>query len=396
MLTEQLPLTKQTYANQYRTVRNHSENICRYLETEDFVVQPIVDVSPPKWHLGHTTWFWETFVLVPNLPGYQIFHEDFSFVFNSYYETVGKRVLRTDRGNLSRPTVADVYRYRAHVDVHMERFLTESELSPELSSIIDLGLNHEQQHQELLITDIKYILGHNPLFPSLDLSAATLNFTNPSSRIGQDIYLSEGVYTIGYTGEDFCFDNELGVHKVYLTEAVISTDLVTNAEYIEFIEAGGYQNFRYWLSDGWAWVKANGIYAPLYWYKIDGQWYNYTFDGLQPVQPDEAVCHVSHFEADAYARWCGQRLPTEFEWEAANERFEWGHRWEWTSSAYLPYPGFKTAEGAVGEYNGKFMSSQMVLRGASVATPDGHARPTYRNFFQPDKRWQYTGIRLAK
>ena len=396
MLTEQLPLTKQTYASQYRTVRDHSENICRYLQTEDYVVQPIVDVSPPKWHLGHTTWFWETFVLVPNLPGYQIFHEDFSFVFNSYYETVGRRVLRTDRGNLSRPTVADVYRYRAYVDVHMERFLTETEGSPELGSIIDLGLNHEQQHQELLITDIKYILGHNPLFPSLDLSAAGINGDNTPVRIGQDIRLSEGVYTIGYTGDDFCFDNELGIHKVYLNETIISTDLVTNAEFIEFIEAGGYQNFRFWLSDGWAWVKANAIQAPLYWYKIDGQWHSYTFDGLQPVSPNEPVCHVSHYEADAYARWCGQRLPTEFEWEAANERFEWGLRWEWTGSAYLPYPGFKTAEGAVGEYNGKFMSSQMVLRGASVATPDGHARPTYRNFFQPDKRWQYTGIRLAK
>lgn len=402
MQTEQLPLTLATYADRYRSVRVHSENICRYLETEDYVVQPIVDVSPPKWHLGHTTWFWETFVLVPNVPNYAIFHEDFSFVFNSYYETVGKRVLRTDRGNLSRPTVAEVYRYRAHVDVHMEQYLAGADLPPDLLNLIDLGLNHEQQHQELLITDIKYILGHNPLFPTLDLTDASGGFngsTNaaiPNWVTGNEISLSEGLYTIGYSGNDFCFDNELSVHKVYLNGATLDAELVTNAQFIDFIEAGGYQNFRYWLSDGWAWVKGNRIEAPLYWYKIDGQWHSYTFDGLKPVVLEEPVCHVSYYEADAYARWCGKRLPTEFEWEAANAYFNWGQRWEWTNSAYLPYPGFQTAEGAVGEYNGKFMSSQMVLRGASLATPIGHARSTYRNFFQPDKRWQFTGIRLAR
>ena len=402
MQTEQLPLTQLTVADRYRSVRAHSENICRYLETEDYVVQPIVDVSPPKWHLGHTTWFWETFVLVPNVPAYAIFHEDFSFVFNSYYETVGKRVLRTDRGNLSRPTVAEVYRYRAHVDVHMEQYLEEADLPPDLLQLIDLGLHHEQQHQELLITDIKYILGHNPLFPTLDLTDASgglnssANAELPREVTNQEIHLSEGLYTIGYSGNDFCFDNELSVHKVYLNGAMLDTELVTNGGFIEFIDAGGYQNFRYWLSDGWAWVKGNRIDAPLYWYKIDGQWYSYTFDGLKPVVLEEPVCHVSYYEADAYARWCGKRLPTEFEWEAANAYFNWGQRWEWTNSAYLPYPGFQTAEGAVGEYNGKFMSSQMVLRGASVATPAGHARSTYRNFFQPDKRWQFTGIRLAR
>lgn len=388
------------YAERYRTVRTYSETICHHLETEDYVVQPVVDVSPPKWHLGHTTWFWETFVLVPNLPAYNVFHDDFSFVFNSYYEAVGKRVLRTDRGNLSRPTVANIYRYRAYVDRHMERLLTENDLSPTLKAIIDLGLNHEQQHQELLLTDIKYILGHNPLFPALDLSEATDYQKRlqalPASSYRPNIPIEEGVYTIGYSGNGFCFDNELGVHNVYLNNTTLASTLITNAEYMAFIDAGGYQHFRYWLSDGWAWVKENAIQAPLYWHQIEGQWYNYTFDGLQMVNPDEPVCHVSHYEADAYARWCGKRLPTEFEWEAANDRFEWGRRWEWTGSAYLPYPGFTIAEGAAGEYNGKFMSNQMVLRGASIATPEGHARPTYRNFFQPDKRWQYTGIRLAK
>lgn len=384
-------IAEQTLTEQYVRVRTHSEAICRGLETEDYVVQPILDVSPPKWHLGHTTWFWETFILVPNLPGYRVFHDDFSFVFNSYYESVGKRVLRTDRGNLSRPTVAAIYAYRAYVDEQMSRFLDTSDISGELSALIQLGLNHEQQHQELLITDIKYILGHNPLFPTIEMPLQVHEHMPKKS----DARIEEGVYPIGYAGNGFCFDNELAPHKVYLNSAVLSGNLVTNSDYMTFIEAGGYQQFRYWLSDGWAWVKANQVQAPLYWHRIDGQWWSYTFDGLQPVSQDEPVCHISYYEADAYARWKGHRLPTEFEWEAAASQLNWGQRWEWTNSAYLPYPGFTTAEGAVGEYNGKFMSGQMVLRGASVATPEGHSRPTYRNFFQPDKRWQCTGIRLA-
>ncbi|MFD2572873.1 ergothioneine biosynthesis protein EgtB [Spirosoma soli] len=387
-------IAEQTLTDQYLRVRAHSEVICRGLETEDYVVQPIADVSPPKWHLGHTTWFWETFLLAPNVPDYCIFHEDFSFVFNSYYETVGRRVLRTDRGNLSRPTVAGVYEYRAYVDEQMSRFLDTAPISADLLALIQLGLNHEQQHQELLITDIKYILGHNPLFPAVDMPVVEHQAESSNSPVE----ISEGIYTIGYQGDPagFCFDNELAPHKVYLNNTVLSGNLVTNGEYIDFIKAGGYQNFRFWLSDGWAWVKANGIQAPLYWYSIEGVWHNYTFDGLTPVDPDGLVCHVSQYEADAYARWKNQRLPTEFEWEAAADQLNWGSRWEWTNSAYLPYPGFSTAEGAVGEYNGKFMSGQIVLRGGSVATPDGHSRPTYRNFFQPDKRWQYTGIRLVK
>jgi len=391
-------IAEQTLTQQYYHVRLHSEAICRGLETEDYVVQPVVDVSPPKWHLGHTTWFWETFVLKPNVLDYRIFHADFSYVFNSYYETVGKRVLRTDRGNLSRPTVAGVYAYRAYVDEQMSRFLDTAELSSDLHALILLGLNHEQQHQELLITDIKYILGHNPLLPAIEMP-----FLEHQSQLPRpDAVLAEGIYTIGYRPEDgqdggsFYFDNEVGLHKVYLNQTTLSGNLVTNEEYLTFIESGGYQNFRHWLSDGWAWVKANGIQAPLYWHRIDGEWWYYTVDGLRLVDLDAPVCHVSHYEADAYARWSGHRLPTEFEWEASSPQLNWGARWEWTNSAYLPYPGFITAEGAVGEYNGKFMSGQMVLRGASVATPESHSRATYRNFFQPDKRWQYTGIRLVK
>lgn len=397
-------IAEYTITEQYLRVRAHSEAICQGLETEDYVVQPIIDVSPPKWHLGHSTWFWETFVLLPHAPGYRLFHDDFSYVFNSYYETVGKRVLRTDRGNLSRPTVSGVYAYRAYVDEHMTRFLDASEYSSDLRTLIELGLNHEQQHQELLITDIKYILGHNPLLPAIDMSA----IAQPKyHRSAVPVTVTEGIHVIGYANQNrplagsFHFDNELGRHNVYLNTTTLSGNLVTNGEYEEFIRSGGYQNFRYWLSDGWAWVNANHTQAPLYWHQIEGAWWYYTFEGLQRVDPDAPVCHVSQYEADAYARWRGSRLPTEFEWEAAathptRGELNWGSRWEWTNSAYLPYPGFITTEGAVGEYNGKFMSGQMVLRGASVATPEGHSRPTYRNFFQPDKRWQFTGIRLVR
>lgn len=400
-------IAEQTTTEQYLRVRAHSEAICQGLDTEDYVVQPVVDVSPPKWHLGHTTWFWETFVLLPHAPSYQAFHDDFSYVFNSYYETVGKRVLRTDRGNLSRPTVAGVYAYRAYVDEYMSRFLDTADLSDNLYVLIQLGLNHEQQHQELLITDIKYILGHNPLLPAIDMSAVLQPETNRNEySLNSPITIAEGIYTVGYANQNdpvsgsFHFDNEQGRHKVYLNTTMLSGNLVTNGEYEEFIRSGGYQNFRHWLSDGWAWVNASHVQAPLYWHQVEGKWWNYTFDGLQPVDPDAPVCHVSQYEADAYARWRGSRLPTEFEWEAAavhptRGALPWGSRWEWTNSAYLPYPGFTTAEGAVGEYNGKFMSGQMVLRGASIATPEGHSRPTYRNFFQPDKRWQFTGIRLV-
>jgi formylglycine-generating enzyme required for sulfatase activity len=418
---------------QYRTVRKTSENICRPLQKEDYVVQPVVDVSPPKWHLGHITWFWEAFVLIPHSPGYKPCNPDYNFVFNSYYETIGARVVRTDRGNLSRPSVDEVYAYRRYVDAAMEK-LIDAGVGPQLESLIVLGLNHEQQHQELLYTDIKYILGHNPLFPAYsdkDLAGSVQPSSQPSAqpsfhpseRIGARsepssqpeagvtaaiaarqivdgqpasfLFIPAGIYEIGYPGNGFCFDNELGRHKVYLDDFRIARDLVTNGEYLEFIEAGGYTNFVWWHAEGWDWVKKNAIAAPLYWHKIDGQWQEYTLSGLWPLNNRQPVTHISYYEATAYAAWKGYRLPTETEWEAASGEFAWGRRWEWTESAYLPYPGFKKAPGAIGEYNGKFMVSQMVLRGASIATPENHSRKTYRNFFHPPLRWQFTGIRLA-
>jgi ergothioneine biosynthesis protein EgtB len=377
----------------YRDVRNHSVAICGPLEIEDFVVQPIVDVSPPKWHLGHTTWFFETFILSPNFPGYEVFDPQYNFVFNSYYETIGARVIRTDRGNLSRPSVADVYRYRKYVDEQMAEFLQSEAMNESVESLLELGLNHEQQHQELLLTDIKYILGHNPLFPAYRKDPV---LKQSNSGAGQMIRFNEGVYEIGFNGEGFSFDNELGRHKVYLQDFEISDRVVTNGEYLEFINDNGYTDFRHWHAEGWDWVKQNEAKSPLYWHFIEGQWMYYTLDGLKELDPEEAVCHINFYEAAAYASWKGMRLPTEAEWEVASEQFQWGNRWEWTGSAYLPYPGFKKEAGAIGEYNGKFMVNQMVLRGASEATPKGHSRNTYRNFFHANLRWQFTGIRLAK
>jgi len=376
----------------YRVVRAASESICRPLQKEDYVVQPIVDVSPPKWHLGHITWFWETFVLTPHQPGYLPCNPDYNYVFNSYYETIGARVVRTDRGNLSRPSVDEVYDYRRYVDGKMAA-LIDAGPDPALEQLIVLGLNHEQQHQELLYTDIKYILGHNPLFPAW--SDRDID-EDPSSEGSGFLSMPAGVYEIGYQGDGFCFDNELARHKVWLDDFQIAAGLVSNGEYLEFMGSGGYKNFSYWHAEGWDWVKNEGTGAPLYWHFIDGEWHHYTMAGLRPVDPEQPVCHINYYEAAAFAAWRGCRLPTEWEWEAASGRFGWGKRWEWTESAYLPYPGFKKAAGAIGEYNGKFMVSQMVLRGASVATPAGHSRPTYRNFFHPPLRWQFTGIRLAK
>jgi len=378
----------------YNAVRKHSEEICKPLKTEDYVVQPIVDVSPPKWHIGHTTWFFETFVVKPNLNDYVEFDPQYGYVFNSYYETAGARVIRTDRGNLSRPTVEDIYKFRKYVDEAMSRLLQKN-VSKELEELIILGLNHEQQHQELLATDIKYILGNNPLFPAYKNEVDT----NKNSLVKEKtdfIKINKGIYKIGFEGDDFCFDNELNRHEVLLQDFFISNNLVTNGEFMEFMNAGGYKNFNYWHSEGWEWVKTNQINAPLYWHSIEGEWYNYTLQGLQKVDVNDVLCHVSFFEAWAYASWKGMRLPTEFEWEVAAQQFDWGLRWEWTESAYLPYPGFTKAPGAIGEYNGKFMVNQKVLRGASEVTPEGHSRITYRNFFPTNLRWQYTGIRLAQ
>lgn len=385
-------IATQTLFDLFTATRRHTEALCKPLQTEDYVVQPVIDVSPPKWHLGHTTWFFETFILKEFAPGYTVFSEDFAFIFNSYYETLGKRVVRADRGNLSRPGVKEVYAYRNHVTEALRQLL-ESGVSKNTEELVTIGIHHEKQHQELLLTDIKYILGNNPLLPAYGSRIKE----HPAETPAQEwISVPEGIYEIGHISDDFCFDNELGRHKVYLQPFEISNRLVTNGEYLNFIKDGGYTNFALWHAEGWDRIKTQAIEAPLYWHDIEGTWHHYTLEGLKEITPESILTHISYYEAFAFARWKGVRLPTEFEWEAANSRFSWGNRWEWTESAYLPYPGYKTAEGALGEYNGKFMVNQKVLRGGSVATPEHHTRYTYRNFFHPPLRWQYTGIRLAR
>ncbi|MEO6830751.1 MAG: ergothioneine biosynthesis protein EgtB [Chitinophagaceae bacterium] len=378
----------------FLAVRNHSCELCKPLQIEDYIPQAIVYASPPKWHLAHTTWFFEEMILKHFLKGYQVFNPEFSFLFNSYYNTIGARTKREDRGSITRPGVEEVYAYRKFVDEAMTRLLTGN-ISEELLNLVTIGLNHEQQHQELLITDLKYTLSLNPISP---VYRADFNLVGDKNIASSNAWIDvpEGLYEIGFSGEGFCFDNELGCHKVFLPSFQISNHLITNGEYLEFMKAGGYKNFRFWLDEGWAWVCDNEISSPLYWKKVDGQWFYYTLSGLKPIDKEAILCHISFYEAAAFAAWRGCRLPTEFEWEIAAQNFDWGKRWEWTYSAYLPYPGFKIAEGALGEYNGKFMVSQMVLRGASVVTPLAHSRATYRNFFHPHFQWQFSGIRLAK
>lgn len=377
----------------FRGVRSYTEFLCEPLEIEDYIPQPSVDVSPAKWNIAHTTWFFEEMVLKKFYPGYEEFDRNFGFLFNSYYNSVGDRTLRMNRGDLSRPTVARVFEYRRHVDDRMMELFNEA-LSDEAATLIELGLNHEQQHQELLITDLKYTLGQNPIFPIYRDGYAPEE--DPDDGSEDWIDLGGGMYDIGHDGSGFCFDNELARHKVYLNDVSIKSRLVTNADLIEFIDDGGYRDFRFWHSEGWDWVCQNNIESPLHWHNRDGDWHSFTLSGLRKLADDAPVCHVSFYEAAAFAEWKGMRLPTESEWEAASERLNWGKRWEWTNSAYLPYPGFTRPPGAVGEYNGKFMINQMVLRGASVVTPAGHSRNTYRNFFHPHLRWQFTGIRLAR
>jgi len=418
-----------TNDNYYKTlhskliqVRQRTLSLCQDLQPEDFVVQPMADVSPTKWHLAHTTWFFETFLLVPYLKDYNVFQEEYNYLFNSYYETVGKRVLRTDRGNLTRPTTKEIYEYRKYVDNSLSLFFEElirnndennfdSETEAEIKKRLFIGLNHEEQHQELLVTDIKYVLGNNPLFPAVKMPISDFTIfkvkeenKNVENKNENFIKIKEGIYQIGFqekeSTEEFYFDNEKGVHRVFVEEFEISKNLVTNREYLEFINAGGYQNFNFWLAEGWDFVNQNNLKAPLYWFEVEGKWFYYDFNnsqnGLQKLDLDAPLCHVSFYEAEAYAQFKNMRLPTEHEWEIANAFFEWGKRWEWTRSAYQPYPNFAKDDGALGEYNGKFMINQLVLRGSSEATAPNHSRYSYRNFFHADKRWQYTGIRLVK
>lgn len=386
-------ISQQDLHTLFKETRDRTERICSFLETEDYVVQPVVDVSPPKWHLGHSTWFFEEFVLKKYQQDYKLFDPLSAYVFNSYYESVGDKVVRTDRGNLSRPTVAWVYDYRKYVTKALTDFISDSGLSREILEVIEIGCHHEKQHQELLITDIKYILGNNPLLPVYNQEFEE-NIIEDQKE--EWLQVPEGVYEIGHKSDSFCYDNELEVHKIYLNNFEISNKLVTNREYLEFMEAGGYKDVLLWHAEAWDWINTDKIFSPFYWHHIDGEWHQYTLQGLKKLIPEAPLTHISYYEAFAFTQWKGLRLPTEFEWEIAQSQFNWGTRWEWTESAYSPYPGFTTAEGALGEYNGKFMVNQKVLRGASVATAPNHTRYTYRNFFHPHLRWQFTGIRLAK
>jgi ergothioneine biosynthesis protein EgtB len=380
----------------YSYVRQYTEELCAPLEIEDYIPQPIEDVSPPRWNIAHTTWFFEEMILKKFAADYKVFDENFGFLFNSYYNSVGDRTLRDHRGDLSRPTVKEIFAYRKYVDEKMRDFLS-ADLSDEVKELVILGLNHEQQHQELFLTDLKYTFSCNPLYPVYREDFALVEKGEMvESESNEFVEINGGNYEIGFAGNDFHFDNELGRHTVFLHDFSISKNLVLNREFIEFIEDGGYENHLLWHAEGLDWVRNNQINAPLYWQKRGGIWLNYTLAGLREVKSDAPVCHVSFYEASAFAEWKKMRLPTEFEWEIASDKFDWGLRWEWTNSAYLPYPNFIKPEGAVGEYNGKFMINQMVLRGASVVTPSGHSRKTYRNFFHPHLRWQFTGIRLVK
>ena len=408
-------------AERYRAVRRATEWLVEPLAIEDYVVQSMPDASPAKWHLAHTTWFFETFVLKAAIRGYRPVHPQFEFLFNSYYNAVGPQFARPDRGKLSRPTVEEVRRYRVAVDELMLGILERAPGEESLAGVVELGLHHEQQHQELILTDLKYLFACNPLEPVYRDVAAPLALNDPPP-LGW-VRGPTGVREIGFAGEGFAFDNESPRHPVFLNGFELGSRLITCGEYRVFMADDAYRRPELWLSDGWNVVRERGWNAPLYWQERDGEWGSMTLSGVRPVRDAEPVCHVSFYEADAYARWAGARLPTEAEWEVMAEHAGvegnfvedgyfhpaplsvhaesgpaqlFGDVWEWTQSAYAPYPGYRPVAGALGEYNAKFMSSQIVLRGGSCATPRSHIRPSYRNFFPPDARWQFSGIRLAR
>jgi ergothioneine biosynthesis protein EgtB len=391
-----MPEPRPSLSDLYHQVRSRTESLARPLSAEDQTIQSMPDASPTKWHRAHTTWFFETFVLQPFVRGYSQYDAAFGFLFNSYYEAVGPRHARPMRGLLSRPGVQEIAAYRAHVDAAMDDLLRNC--PDEAVERVVLGLHHEQQHQELLLTDIKHALHCNPTLPAYapEEAAAPARRTGPMEWSA----VRGGIHSIGHTptGEplDFAFDNETPAHEVLLRDFRIANRPVSNREFLEFIEDGGYRRPELWLSEGWSTVQLNHWQAPEYWHHRDGKWQVYSLHGLGPVRPDEPVCHVSYFEAAAFAQWTRCRLPTEFEWEVAARRLGLPQDvWEWTASPYVPYPGYQPLAGALGEYNGKFMINQMVLRGGSWATPPGHARITYRNFFPPAARWQFSGFRLA-
>jgi ergothioneine biosynthesis protein EgtB len=396
------------------------------LAVEDCVIQSMSDVSPMRWHLAHTTWFFETFVLARADAGYRLVNPAYEVLFNSYYNSVGRQFPRPQRGLLSRPTMAQVWEYREEIDRRVEEYLGGREPLPELLAVVELGLHHEQQHQELMHTDLKHVFSCNPLLPAYqDEPQPSLGQRTPLEWIPFD----EGVNSFGHDGVGFAFDNEGPRHRVFLEPFALASRPTTNAEFLEFVEAGGYRRADLWLSLGWDRVQSERWEAPLYWRRDEGAgWQEFTLAGLLPLNLEAPVCHLSYFEADAFARWCGARLPTEAEWEVAAQMDSsfredvdgnfvesrrlhpapagagdsrrlsqmFGDVWEWTSSSYAPYPGYRPAEGALGEYNGKFMCNQYVLRGGSCVTPRSHLRPTYRNFFPPEARWQFTGVRLAR
>ena len=388
---------RRTWSEAFRTVRAETERRAAPLSAEDQIVQSMADASPGKWHRAHTTWFFETFLLKAHARDYREFDERFGFLFNSYYVAAGPRHARPERGLVTRPNVEEIAAYRAHVDAAVDRLIESADQATldKIVPVIEIGLHHEQQHQELMLTDILHAFAQNPTHPAYDAN------WQPPALAGGDDYarIPSGIRSIGFDGDGFCFDNEQPAHQVLLQEAVIARHLVTNGEWLKFMADGGYASHDLWLSDGWAKVEAEGWDAPGYWRNIDGVWFALTLAGLRPVDPAAPVLHVSYYEADAFARWAGKHLPTEAEWEVAaragllSDAF--GVAWQWTRSAYLPYPAYRAMAGALGEYNGKFMINQMVLRGSSLATPEGHARVSYRNFFHPPARWQFSGVRLV-